>query len=227
MSTVLFVITGAQSWTLSDGSAHPTGYWAEEVLAPYRALTAAGHTVVVATPGAVVPVADEVSLKPENNDGADVRAELEGIDALKAPLDLHAIDGADYDAVYYPGGHGPMEDLAVDEVSGRLAAATLESGRPLAVVCHGVAALLAAGPETGTSLFAGRRVTAFSDAEEQQSGLAEKAPFLLESRLREEGLRVEVGEPWSDFTIVDGNLISGQNPQSSATVGGLLVDALS
>jgi putative intracellular protease/amidase len=226
MARVLFVVTGATTWTLTDGTQHPTGYWAEELLQPYRALTAAGHTVVVATPGGVRPTVDEASLAPDYTGGVDVRPELDGIEALRHPLALTDVDLESYDAVYYPGGHGPMQDLVADAVSGALLTAALDSGRPLAVVCHGSVALLAARRPDGGWAFEGRRVTGFSDEEERQGGLAPKAPFLAESRLREAGAVVEVGDPWSDHVVVDGNLITGQNPQSSATVGRLLVDAL-
>ena len=118
MSKILFVVTGAQHWTLADGTQHPTGFWAEELVAPYRAFTGAGHDVVVATPGGVVPVVDEASLAADANGGQEnadaIRAELERIGQLHAPLKLEDVDLDDYAAVFYPGGHGPMEDLAVD-----------------------------------------------------------------------------------------------------------------
>ena len=150
MSSVLFVVTGARTWTLTDGTAHPTGYWAEELLVPYRALRDAGHTVSFATPGGVTPVADAGSL------GDGDAAAIAAVDGLDAPLVLADVDAAAYDAVYYPGGHGPMQDLAVDEDSAALIAATIAGGRPLAAVCHGVAALLPARTATGEPLIAGR-----------------------------------------------------------------------
>lgn len=220
MSSVLFVVTGARTWTLSDGTEHPTGYWAEELLAPYRLLTAAGHDVAFATPGGVEPVADASSL------GDGDAAELAQIPGLSAPLVLADVDSADYAAVYYPGGHGPMQDLAVDAESAALITATLAGGRPLAAVCHGLAALLPARNAAGEPLVAGRRITGFSDEEERMGGLADRAPFLVESALRAQGAAVEVTEPWSDHTIVDGLLITGQNPQSSASAARALVDAL-
>ncbi|GAB4002757.1 type 1 glutamine amidotransferase domain-containing protein [Nocardioides ultimimeridianus] len=226
MAKILFVVTGASTWTLANGTAHPTGFWAEELLEPYRALTAAGHTVDIATPGGVVPTVDRASLTPEYTGGADVTAELDAIDALRHPIALTDVDLEAYAAVYYPGGHGPMEDLVDDRDSGALLVAALDSGRPLAVVCHGSVALLAADRTDGTWAFAGKRITGFTDEEERQGGLAANAPFLAESRLREAGAVVEVGAPWSDHVVVDGNLITGQNPQSSASVGKLLVDAL-
>lgn len=226
MSTVLFVVTAASTWTLADGTEHPTGYWAEELLTPYHALTGAGHRVVFATPGGVAPTVDEASLAPEATGDQDLRPVLAAIPGLGTPLDVSDVDLADYAAVYYPGGHGPMQDLSSDEASGRLLVAALDRDVPLGIVCHGAAALLAAVREDGSPAVTGRRLTGFSDAEERQAGLADVAPFLVEQRLRELGADVVVAEPWSDHHVVDGNLVSGQNPQSSASVANVLVDLL-
>ncbi|MET9619562.1 MULTISPECIES: type 1 glutamine amidotransferase domain-containing protein [unclassified Streptomyces] len=220
MSKILFVMTGADHWTLADGTKHPTGFWAEEAVAPYEAFTAAGHEVVVATPGGVEPTVDQGSLAPEFNGGPEgaekVASALASLTALRHPVRLEDVRVDDYDAVFYPGGHGPMEDLAVNADSGRLLVAALKSGKPLAVVCHGPAALLAAVDEGGTNAFAGYRVAAFSNAEETQAGLAEKAKWLLETRLTEAGVDVRVSEPWAPHVVVDRNLVTGQNPASSA-----------
>ncbi|MFF9276890.1 type 1 glutamine amidotransferase domain-containing protein [Streptomyces griseosporeus] len=222
MSKILFVMTGADHWTLADGSKHPTGFWAEEAVVPYEAFKAAGHEVVVATPGGVVPVVDRASLAPEVNggqEGADrIAATLAAMEEIKHPIRLEDVDLDAYAAVFYPGGHGPMEDLAVDAVSGRLLVDALESGRPLAVVCHGPAALLAAVREDGSNAFAGYEVAAFTDAEEKQAGLADKAKWLLQTRLEEAGVAVRAGEPWAANVVVDRNLVTGQNPASSAPV---------
>ena len=220
MASVLFVVTAAQSWILRDGTAHPTGFWAEELLEPYRVLTSAGHSVSIATPGGVVPLADPASV--QEGDAAAIAA----IPALTAPLVLADVDPAAFDAVFYPGGHGPMQDLATDPDSAALIVATLDAERPLAAVCHGLAALLAARDAAGEPVITGRRLTGFSDEEERQAGLAERAPFLLESELRARGAVVDVAAPWSDHTVVDGSLITGQNPQSSASVARLLADAV-
>ncbi|MGW3112280.1 type 1 glutamine amidotransferase domain-containing protein [Streptomyces sp. NPDC001091] len=220
MSKILFVVTGADHWTLADGTQHPTGFWAEEAVAPYEAFKAAGDEVVVATPGGVVPTVDKGSLAPEVNGGQEnadrIAAALEAADEFKHPVRLEDVDLADYDAVFYPGGHGPMEDLAVDATSGRLLIDTLESGKPLAVVCHAPAALLAATRPDGSNAFAGYQVAAFSNAEETQAGFADKAKWLLETRLGEAGVDVRVGEPWAPKVVIDRNLITGQNPASSA-----------
>lgn len=223
MSAVLFVVTAARTWTLSDGTAHPTGYWAEELLIPHRLLTEAGHTVAFATPGGVAPVADEASLGDE---AEEIRSALAAIAGLSDPLRLEDVDLSTYDAVFYPGGHGPMEDLSRDAASGALISQALNADLPLALVCHGLAALLAATGEDGAAAAAGRRVAAFTDAEEIQAGLADRAPWLLESTLRERGIVVEAADPWSDHVVVDGNLVTGQNPQSSGSVARTLLERL-
>ena len=230
MSKILFVVTGADHWTLADGTQHPTGFWAEELVAPYREFTAAGHDVVVATPGGVTPVVDRASLAPDVNGGKEnaeaIEAELASIEQLRAPLRLADVDAADYDAVFYPGGHGPMEDLAVDPTSGALLIAALRSGKPLGVVCHAPAALLATEKEGEASPFAGYKVTGFSNAEETQGGLADKAKWLLQDRLVGLGVDFQEGEPWAEHVEVDRNLYTGQNPASSRALAEHMVKAL-
>nr|WP_218851848.1 type 1 glutamine amidotransferase domain-containing protein [Nocardioides panaciterrulae] len=226
----MFVVTGAQHWTLADGSEHPTGFWAEELVAPYRAFTAAGHEVTVATPGGVVPVVDQASLAADANGGQEqadsVKAELEEIEQLRAPLDLADVDAEEYAAVFYPGGHGPMEDLATDRASAQVLTGTLASGKPLGIVCHAPAALLATEDTAGGSPFAGYRLTGFTNAEETQAGLAEKAPWLLQDRLVSLGADFREGQPWAPHIEVDRNLYTGQNPASSAPLAEEMLKAL-
>lgn len=230
MAKILFVLTGADHWTLADGTRHPTGFWAEEAVAPYKAFTEAGYEVVVATPGGVLPTVDPASLAPEANggqEGADaVAAALQSMAPLRSPLKLEQIALDGYAAVFYPGGHGPMEDLAVNEDSARLLTETLESGKPLGVVCHAPAALLAAGRPDGGSPFAGYRLTAFTNAEEAQAGLADKAKWLLQDRLVELGADFREGEPWVPHVETDRNLHTGQNPASSAPLAAEVIKAL-
>ncbi|MGW1322867.1 type 1 glutamine amidotransferase domain-containing protein [Streptomyces antibioticus] len=230
MAKILFVMTGADHWTLADGTLHPTGFWAEEAVAPYEAFRAAGHEIVVATPGGVVPPVDKGSLAAEANGGREnadrIAAGLAAMTELERPVRLEDVDLADYAAVFYPGGHGPMEDLAVDAASGRLLADTLASGRPLGVVCHGPAALLAAVTPNGGNAFAGYRVAAFTNAEELAAGLGERAKWLLQDRLTEAGVEVAVGEPWAPNVVVDRNLVTGQNPASSAPLAAELLKKL-
>ncbi|MFE9020450.1 type 1 glutamine amidotransferase domain-containing protein [Streptomyces sp. NPDC007808] len=230
MSKILFVMTGADHWTLADGTKHPTGFWAEELVAPYEAFTAAGHEIVVATPGGVVPPLDQGSLAPQFNGGEEgakkMAAALASISELQHPVRLQDVDLDDYAAVFYPGGHGPMEDLAVDATSGKLLIDTLASGKPLGVVCHAPAALLAATEADGGNAFVGYRLTGFSNAEEIQSGLAAGAKWLLQDRLVEIGADYQEGEPWAPNVVVDRNLVTGQNPASAGPAAAELLKKL-
>ncbi|PKV84349.1 type 1 glutamine amidotransferase domain-containing protein [Streptomyces sp. TLI_146] len=230
MAKILFVMTGADQWTLADGTLHPTGFWAEEAVAPYEAFTGAGHEIVVATPGGVVPPVDKGSLAAEVNGGQEnadrVAKTLASMDELRRPVKLEEVDLDAYDAVFYPGGHGPMEDLAVDADSGRLLTAALASGKPLGVVCHAPAALLAATGEDGSNAFAGYRLTGFTNAEETQAGLADKAKWLLQDRLVEFGADFQEGEPWAPHVVTDRNLVTGQNPASAAPLAAELLKRL-
>lgn len=231
MSKILFVVTGADHWELADGTMHPTGVWAEEIVVPHEMLTSAGHEVSIATPGGVVPQVDRSSLQPEATGGPEGAARMtkavEGIEGLRQPLTLAEVDLDDYQAVFYPGGHGPMEDLAVDQDSGRLLVAAMRAKKPVGIVCHGPAAMLAAVNADGSNAFTGRRVAAFTNAEEAQAGLADKAKWLLQDRLVDIGVQVQEGEPWAPNVVVDGNLVTGQNPASSAQVATELLGKLS
>ncbi|GAA3803767.1 type 1 glutamine amidotransferase domain-containing protein [Cellulomonas soli] len=230
MATILFLMTGADRWTLTDGTTRPTGYWADEAVTPYEAFTAAGHEVVVATPGGVLPPADPGSLAPGAAGGdeaaAHLRAVIDGAAPFHDPLPLEAVALDEVDAVYVPGGHGPMEDLAVDPVAGDLLARVLRSGKPLGVVCHGPAALLAATTTDGANVFAGYRVAAFTNEEETLSGTAAKAPWLLQDRLTAAGVVVEAAQPFASHLVTDRTLVTGQNPASSAAVAAELLARL-
>ncbi|WP_067859397.1 type 1 glutamine amidotransferase domain-containing protein [Nocardia shimofusensis] len=219
MSKILFLMSAADHWTLADGTKHPTGYWAEEFTSPYEVFTAAGHEVVVATPGAVAPTVDESSLAEDANGGPEavrrIRQVLDAAEPLRHPRAVARVDLGEFAAVFVPGGHGPMEDLAVDAESGRLLEDALAAGMPVGVVCHGPAALLATGMGDGGSPFAGYRVTAFSNAEEAQAGLADRAPWLLQDRLVGMGLDYREGAPWEAHVEVDRTLYTGQNPASA------------
>ena len=219
MSRILMMVSGADAMTLADGSSHPTGFWAEELAVPHRTFCQAGVDVDIATPGGGAPTPDPISLDSEMVDDEEAeqyRAYLDDIASdLQAPLKLADVRVTDYDAVFVPGGHGPMEDLVDDEDAGRVLREADESGLPIAVLCHGPAALLAATDDGGFR-FAGRRLATFSDEEEQQGGLGDACPWFLETRLREQGAQPQVGEPWGPQVVEDGNLLSGQNPASSA-----------
>src|SRR5215467_110303 len=175
MAKILCVMTGASYWTLKDGHRHPTGYWAEEFVAPYSMFTDAGYEVAVATPRGVVPVTDTMSLEPRMAGGEEnalrQEAVIEKADELRHPVSLKSVRLEDYDAVYYPGGHGPMEDLSVDPDSGSLLRKALASGKPLGIVCHAPAGLLATRDAKGGTPFANYRVTGFCNEEEAGVGL--------------------------------------------------------
>jgi putative intracellular protease/amidase len=220
VSSVLLVLSGSDYWTLNDGTRHPTGFWAEELLAPMKVFGEAGVDVTIATPAGVRPTVDQGSLTPEMAGGEQAAAELrDALDALAdrlaAPARLEDVSPADYDAVFVPGGHGPMEDLAVSADLGRLLVTMLDSGQVVSSLCHGPAGLLPAVRADGTWAFAGRELTAFTNEEEIQAGLADKAPWLLEDRMREAGAAFRTGPAWASFVIVDDNLVTGQNPSSS------------
>jgi putative intracellular protease/amidase len=233
MTRVLFAVSGSAHWTLADGTRHPCGFWPEELAVPHEIFRGNGFDLVIATPGAVVPTADEAGFSPEMNGGSAepgqrFRAYLESIGGeLGAPADLNEADPAEFDFVFVPGGHGPMEDLAASKEFGRLITEFDAAGKPVAAVCHGPAALLPATGADGRWLFAGRRVTGFSNVEEGQVGFADKAPWLLEDRLVEGGGRFEKSAgAWEPHVVVDGNLYTGQNPSSSAPLAERLADAL-
>ncbi|GAA4586388.1 hypothetical protein GCM10023194_32450 [Planotetraspora phitsanulokensis] len=178
-----------------------------------------------------MPTVDRASLTPEIVGGPDVVAALttalHAAAELRRPITLESADLAEYAAVFYPGGHGPMEDLAVDAESARLLAGAVDAGKPVGVMCHGLAALLATERPDGTSPFTGYRVTGFTKAEEIQAGLAERAKWILEDRLVALGTRFSAGEPWAPHVVVDRNVHTGQNPASSAPLAAELLKALS
>lgn len=233
MTSVLMVLSAARFWTLKDGSKHPTGYWAEEFLVPYEMFLEQGWEVTLATPGGVAPVVDETSLSVTGGvlpgKARQYKEQLAALEPLLAhPAALADADPDEFDLVFYPGGHGPMEDLSHDAVSGALLAKRLESGRALALLCHAPAAVLAAtGPE-GTNPFAGRRMTGLSNVEEKVNPVAWKAPWLLQDRLAEIGVEYSKGLlPFRPHIVVDGTLYTGQNPQSSHALAERLVHDLS
>ncbi|WP_173476405.1 type 1 glutamine amidotransferase domain-containing protein [Streptomyces sp. 150FB] len=228
MAKVLFIVSGATYWVLKDGTRYATGYWAEEFAMPYKKVTEAGHEVVVATPGGVTPNVDMMSLRPSMAGGEDGALELESIirsaEVMRRPLKLSDVRLEGYDAVYLPGGHGPMSDLAWDADAGRLLTAQLASGNPLFIVCHAPAAMLATRIH-GESPFKGYRVTGFTNEEEEAVGLAPRAPWLLETDLKEKvGVDFSRGPMWEPYMVEDRNLVTGQNPGSAAVLADRLLE---
>ena len=233
MRSILMVLTGARFWTMKDGTAHPTGFWAEEFIKPHKAFTDAGLRVTVATPDGVTPVVDELSLSLEMNEGdaeavAEQRAYLaRAHDLLISTARLEDARADSYDAVFVVGGHGPMQDLAVHPTLGDLLATMLAApGKVVSAVCHGPASFLPAHHPDGTWLFKGRSLTGFSNEEETAVGFADNAPWLLEDRLRAGGAAYEAAPAQSVKVVVDGNLVTGQNPASSEATANAVLKAL-
>jgi putative intracellular protease/amidase len=221
MSDILIVLSAADTWARTDGSAYPTGFWAEELVVPFRRLADAGHAVRFATPGGSAPTLDPHSVDPAVvGDVADaLRAEVDALaERLRRPMALADVDVDGYDAVVIPGGHAPMVDLYQDRDLGRLLTDAVGAGTIVAAICHGPAALLSATGADGSWLFSGRRLTAVTDHEERAFGTADTAPWLLASRLRELGGVVDGGPDWQPFVVEDGCLITGQNPASAGPV---------
>ncbi|GGP72632.1 type 1 glutamine amidotransferase domain-containing protein [Streptomyces sindenensis] len=220
MTKVLFVVSAADRWTLRDGEVHPSGFWGEELAMPHKIFTEAGWETTVATPGGKVPTLDRLSMSWTAGRPSKLRAVaayLDAIDAqLKHPRVLSEIDPDAFDVVFYPGGHGPMEDLPVDPVSGALLTRVLASGKPLALLCHAPAAAFAAKNEDGSWPFTGYRMTGLSNLEEKFNSFGRKAIWLLEDRLRESGAEYSRARlPLRPYIVVDRNLYTGQNPPSS------------
>lgn len=232
MTKILYLITAATHWTLADGTEQPAGYWAEEALGPYEVFTRAGYEIAAATPGGVPPTADPASLTPEFNGGPEgaerMKAALRDATELAHPMRIEDVHVDDYDAVFVPGGWGPMEDLPDNAESARLLTGWLASGKPLALVCHGPAALLATVDGDGRSPFAGYRLTALSNAEEKLNGLADRAKWLLQDRLVDDlGVDYREGDPFAPHVEVDRTLHTGQNPASAVPLAHELVKTLS
>jgi putative intracellular protease/amidase len=229
MSTrrVLMIVT---SHARLGDTGKPTGLWAEELAVPYFALRDAGVQVDIASPaGGRVPL-DPASLKPAGQNEPAVERLLsdEAMQRLVAgTAKVAEFDGAAYDAVFLPGGHGTMWDLPSDAGVIRAVESAYAAGRLVAAVCHGPAGLVGAKKPDGEPLVKGLKVNAFTDAEEEAVGLSRVMPFLLESRLRELGGRFEGAPSWQPHAVRDGQLITGQNPMSSAKVAQLLLEALS
>jgi putative intracellular protease/amidase len=220
MAKILFIVSGATYWVLKDGTRYATGYWAEEFAKPYK----------VATPNGVTPNVDMMSLRPAMAGGEKGALELEAIirsaEVMRRPLKLSDVRLEDYDAVYLPGGHGPMSDLAFDADVGRLLTAQLTSGNPLFIVCHGPASMLATRIH-GVSPFKGYRITCFTDEEEAAVGLASRATWLLETELKEKlGVSFSRGEIWKPYMVEDRNLVTGQNPASAELLAKRLLEVL-
>jgi putative intracellular protease/amidase len=208
---------------------HATGSWVEEVAAPYYILADAGVDVTIASiAGGKVPF-DPNSEKPDAVKAEAAQRFLKdaAVQAvLQTTLALESLNPAEFDGIFLPGGHGVVWDLPQSEILASWLQNYDSAGKIIAAVCHGPAGLTGATRADGKPLVAGRKVTGFTNAEEEAVGLSKVVPFLLESKLRELGGVFESGGDWQPYAVQDGHLITGQNPMSSELVGEKILAAL-
>ncbi|MBS7531050.1 type 1 glutamine amidotransferase domain-containing protein [Hazenella sp. IB182353] len=215
---ILFVITSHDKITEEI----VTGFWLEELAAPYYAFKEKGYKLTLASPrGGKVPI-DPKSISGEE----ELEQAKEVIGKCEDTLPLHEVNTEEYDAIFLPGGHGTMFDFPENIHLIQAIQSYAAAGKVVAAVCHGPAGLVNVKDQDGKPLVAGKRVAAFTDSEEAAVQLVEHMPFLLESRLRELGAQVHTVEDWHPHVEVDGTLVTGQNPQSSVAVANEVIKLL-
>jgi putative intracellular protease/amidase len=211
---VLIVLT---SHDQLGNTGRKTGFWLEELAAPYYAHKDAGATVVLASPAGGQPPLDPKSNEPDSQTDSTRRFEADSAAKaqLAATVRLDSVAPADFDAVFYPGGHGPLWDLAEDRHSIALIEGFLAAAKPVALVCHAPGVLRHVRGADGRPLVAGKQVTGFTNTEEAAVGLTDVVPFLVEDELKAKGGVYSRGADWASYVVQDGLLITGQNPGSS------------
>ncbi|MCS3554109.1 MULTISPECIES: type 1 glutamine amidotransferase domain-containing protein [Sphingobacterium] len=211
---VLVVLTSHDQ--LGD-TGNKTGFWVEEFAAPYYVLADAGVNVTIASPKGGQPPIDPKSALPEFQTEATKRFDEDKELKIKLAnsIPLKEISEQDYDAIFYPGGHGPLWDLTNDKTSIALIEAFWRNNKPVAAVCHAPGVLRFVKDTNGSSLVKGKKVTGFSNSEEEAVQLTNVVPFLVEDELVKLGGIYSKGEDWNSYVLKDGNLITGQNPGSS------------
>lgn len=194
-----------------------TGFWLEEFASPYYVFVDEGGVVTLASPAGGQPPLDPKSDEPDAQTDATrrFRQDDDAQKALASTLRLADVKEADFDALFYPGGHGPLWDLAQDPHSIALIEAFERAGKPVGLVCHAPGVLRQAHAADGQPLVRGRHVTGFSDSEEAAVGLTDVVPFLVEAELKRLGGLYEKGDDWASHVVGDGRLVTGQNPASS------------
>ncbi|MGC0840348.1 type 1 glutamine amidotransferase domain-containing protein [Pantoea agglomerans] len=205
-----------------------TGFWLEELAAPYYAFLDAGAEITLASPKGGQPPLDPKSDEPDSQTDETRRfhADSAAQAVLASTVKLDTVDQEAFDAVFYPGGHGPLWDLANDKHSISLIEKTLQAGKPVALVCHAPGILRDVKNADGTPLVKGKKVTGFTNSEEEGVGLTEVVPFLVEDVLKQNGGLYSRGDDWQSYTVQDGLLITGQNPGSSAETAKVLLASL-
>lgn len=205
-----------------------TGLWLDEFTAPYYLFTDAGASVTLASPKGGPPPIDPSSDVADAQSAATLRFKADAIAqaAFAATRPLRAMNAMDYDAVFYPGGHGPLWDLVSDADSIRLIETMLREGKPVVAVCHGPAVLRDVRKPDGSPMLSGRAVTGFTNSEEASAGLLDVVPFLVEDMLRAKGAMFTRRGDWRSHVVADGLLITGQNPGSAGPAARVLLDLL-
>jgi putative intracellular protease/amidase len=205
-----------------------TGFWLEEFAAPYYVFKDAGADVTLASPKGGQPPLDPKSDEPDFQTQATERFKQDDSaqSALINTVRLSEISPSEYDAVFYPGGHGPLWDLAEDPDSIALIETMFNSGKPVAAVCHAPGVLRHAKASNDSSLVDGKSVTGFSNSEEDAVQLTEIVPFLVEDELKSKGGVYSSADDWHPYVITDGNLITGQNPASSELAANAVLDLI-
>lgn len=205
-----------------------TGFWLEELAAPYYVMKDAGAELVLASPKGGQPPMDPKSSQPEFQTDATRRFEqdAEANNQLANTVKLADIQTSDFDAVFYPGGHGPLWDLVDDKHSIAIIESFVLANKPVAAVCHAPAVLLNVKTIGDDPWIKGKTVTAFSNSEEDAVGLSAIVPFLLEDALKQRGALFKKGDDWTSFVVTDGVLITGQNPASSEATATTLLKQL-
>ncbi|MFW5846345.1 MAG: type 1 glutamine amidotransferase domain-containing protein, partial [Planctomycetota bacterium] len=216
---VLIVTTNHGHISMDDGSTTPTGYWLAEVAHPWTRFQDAGFTIHFASPQGGFSPMDPRSFDLDDAANRRFWETLAAVEGLLHNLPLASVDASTYDAIYFAGGHGTMWDFPDNPVVQDAILAIWEAGGIVAAVCHGPAALVGVRQEDGALLVDGKRLTAFSIAEERAVQLAEEVPFLLTGRLEEQGAKVVTADNWQEQVVVDGRLITGQNPASADAAG--------
>ena len=196
---------------------HKTGFWLEEFAAPYYVFKDAGAQITLASPKGGQPPLDPKSAEKDFQTPATERFKSDAAAqaALAHTAALNTVSAADFDALFYPGGHGPLWDLAEDKDSIALIEAMHAGGKPVAAVCHAPGVLRHVRAGDGSPLVRGKGVTGFSNSEEAAVGLTEVVPFLVEDELRRAGGTYSKAADWQPHVVRDGTLITGQNPASS------------
>ena len=219
---VLMVLT---SHDQLGNTGQKTGFWLEEFAAPYFVFKDAGADIVLASPAGGQPPLDPKSDLPEFQTEFTHRfkSDTAAQHALANTVPLSSVREADFDTVFYPGGHGPLWDLAESQVSIRLIEAFDRAGKPVGLVCHAPGALRHVTAANGEPIVKGRRVTGFSNSEEAAVQLTNVVPFLIEDLFQAQGGLYEKGADWAPYLVVDGRLVTGQNPASSEAVAKELI----